>query len=484
LVLKGAIVDRVLPGGSKIGLEAGDLILAYTSPRDLKLDSHHAEFASPVSLLARRAETGGTGGELRVIRRSGLVTLSVPARIEEHVLDWDVYLDQGADGFVRIEKVVVYLGMYGEAAFAPVYRLGPDAARILAPLVTRRASGEGTSLPEYARLPHADGPIVLVNLRAATRVAQTDWATPQQTREIVEARLVSTEFVMPEWVAAWKTLDEVLRDVVALSLTAPGPEKRERLAEAIARGGEAVAAMEKARETAEMRARVARIDPKARVVHTFQRRVAGQWAGTLAGCAASLRIDPPASLGAAARGSRLLEILLASPTAADFIGEVKASCGEDALDDRVLWSSSIRRAVSAWEVEGFDAEGFARLREDAKKTIEDRDAWEAERKKDRPEPEEATLQPWGVVIRRADADLKARDLILRGVKVEKVLPGGSPVGLEAGDVILDYGSIHDIVMGDFWGWPPRDLRYAAERPGARIRVLRSGRAIEIRTPSP
>jgi len=417
-----------------------------------------------------------------VIRGDEAVTLSVPAPIEEQTIDWDMYLHEGADGVVRIEKTVVHLGMYGEMAYAPVYKLSPDVARILAPLVTRPRNG--ASFPWYARMPRTEGPMVLLDLRARTRVAETDWATPQQTWEIVEAHTISAEFVTPEWVAAWEALDDALGDVISLSLTAPGEGKRERLAEAFARGSSAIEAMGRARESEEMRPRVTRIDPKARIVRSFARRVAGPWCATLGACAATLRIDPPAPLARAARGCEPIEILLGSRTPEEFVAKLKASCGDEALDDRILWSQSLRRTVSGWEIEGVDEGEFARLKEVARKTIEDRRSWEEKRRKDQPASQTLTWTGWGVEVRKADADLLAQNLILRGTRVEKVLPGGSRMGLEAGDIILDYASADDIVMGGYEAEQMQDLVYAATRLRGRLRVLRGDRVISIQGRTP
>jgi hypothetical protein len=51
--------------------------------------------------------------------------------------------------------------------------------------------------------------------------------------EIMSANLVYAEFISPQWRRAWNALDAGLREIVAISRTAPGDRKARRLAEAI-----------------------------------------------------------------------------------------------------------------------------------------------------------------------------------------------------------------------------------------------------------
>jgi hypothetical protein len=67
----------------------------------------------------------------------------------------------------------------------------------------------------------------------------------------------------------------------------------------------------------------------------------------------------------------------------------------------------------------------------------------------------------------------ARELVLRGTCVEEILPGGRAVGLEAGDLIIDYESVYHLVM--------EDSNFLA-RSGGKLLVIRKGRRVIIEFP--
>jgi hypothetical protein len=227
---------------------------------------------------------------------------------------------------------------------------------------------------------------------------------------------------------------------------------------------------------------VKRIEPEARLVHGFSRRIAGEWGGWLWKCAAAaVGVEPPARF----RGERGLpsglEILVASSGPADFIASVRKTRGEAGLEERLLYSNTLKRVVFAWEIGEMPADLFAKLREEAVKAVEDRKAWEARRRKPEAEPDVWEMPPWGVRLRKAKADDLARALAIRGTVVEEVLPGGSPLGLERGDLIVDYDGIYDIVMGGTEFWNPRRL-LEGKTAGNRLRVIRGARCITLEVP--
>jgi hypothetical protein len=58
------------------------------------------------------------------------------------------------------------------------------------------------------------------------------------------------------------------------------------------------------------------------------------------------------------------------------------------------------------------------------------------------------MPAWGVKLRTAGPEVRAKHRIIRGVLVEQVVPQGSPPGLRTGDIIITYtGTVNDVVMG-------------------------------------
>jgi hypothetical protein len=478
LALKGIYVVRELPGGSMVGLKEGDLILDYTNPGEAGGGDRESPFSSPLSILRERSRSGGTGGDLRVIRGSRVITVSSESPPEERALGPSYLQESG--GAVWTGELHIYLGMFGSYAFPPRYRLSPDLLRTLAPLVTRFRKDEPLHLPFWWNLSRSDGPISLLLMEGKVRLAGMGWATPQKTYEIVSARILSVELITPEWVRSFEALDGALREFVLASREAPGEEKRKRLAGIFRRGIAALGAMDRAGETEAMRSRVQKIEPAARIVHALTRRISREWGGWLGRCAR-------AALGEEISGPipeerpPALEILVSSPSPEEFVSRIRKERGEDGLEERLFYSSTLKRAVAPWEFGDMSRERFAGLRDEAVKAVADRKAWEERRKKPEAGPPVWEMPAWGVKLRKGAAEDLAGAQIIRCTVVEEVLPGGSPAGLEAGDILLDYERIYDIVMG---GTEFGNARRMLERmqPGSRLRVIRRGRIVTVEVP--
>jgi hypothetical protein len=473
LVLRGITVARELPGGSKVGLLPGDLILDYTGLADVGAENQHLR---TIDVLGQRAGSGGTAGALDVIRGDALVAVRSENPVEERRFE-RCYLHE-IDGVVWTGEVHIYLGMFGSMAFPPRFRLGAEAARTLAPLVTK--AREESNDPLRTWWPPAEGPIVFLRLDGKVRLVAMDWVSHQRTYEIISARIVSAEFVTPEGVRAFEALDRALRDVVEASRAAPGAEKRERLAGAISRGAEAFESLGRARETENMRAAVGRIEPRARIVHELTRRLRGEWGGWLRTCVGALGIEQPGPLRAEPETCPALEILVDSATAAECIAKLRERCGEDALDESLFFSRSLNRMVIPWEIEDLGSESFATIRDEARHAIEDQKKWRAERETAASKAEQ-DVSEWGVRLRMATAEERAKALVIRGIIVADVRGLGFLLGLKPGDLIVDYGGIHDIVMG---GLELQSLRRWTQVLGAggRFAVIRGGRLVTIEVP--
>jgi len=262
----------------------------------------------------------------------------------------------------------------------------------------------------------------------------------------------------------------------------PGGEKRAHLAEAVDRGRAALEAMDRARETEEMRAALARIEPAARISHTAARVHAREWGDRLRECAETLRIEASPPFPPEREPCDALEILIGAPGAAEFLAKIRERCGEDGLDTFVFYSQALRRSLRAGEVEGMAPDRFAAIRDEARKAVEDGKRFAEARKKDeKPLPEVWEVKEWGAKLRKADPDTLAKALVLRGTVVEGILPGGSPIDLEPGDLILDYETVYDLVMGASFGSARRTLSIRSESGGS-LPVIREGRLQMISVP--
>jgi len=415
------------------------------------------------------------------LREAEAVTVDVPGPVEDRRFDENLYIEE-REGALWLRQPLVHLGMVGVRAFAPLYRLGPEAARALAPLVTRTRKGDGESFVDhYAfRLPDAEGPVVLLRMGATVRLAGIEWGRPQRIYEVAAVRDLTVEFLTAEWLRAFADLDAALTETVEATGEPPGEAKRRHLEAVVARGSADLEAMGRARATGEMRAAARAIDPGARIVRSEARRLAGAWGGWLRRFAGALGLEIPAPLAGAGRDA--LDLLAAAGTPEGFVRAAREREGEDSLDEGLLHSASLGRMLSSREIGGLDPEGFGKVRDEARKALEERRARDQRESVEPGGPESWEMPAWGVRLGKAGAQERARALILRGTVVEEVLPGGSKVGLERGDIIIDAGSVHDVVMGGGeFGSPKRLLDILAES-GGRLRVIRGDRALAIAVP--
>ncbi len=484
----------------------------------------------------------------------------------------DCFLYEDSEGHVWLGQPLVSLGMIGTMANHPVYRLSPALAEKLAPLVSELEKPPERAFYFYGlpRVRGADKPIVLLRLEAKMRqiagpkvaggVIRRDDPAAGDRRpvyEIVSARIVYAEFISHRWRKAWDALDVGLKTIVTVSRTGPGLVKRQLLGAAIERSSQALGTMVNTTVSDQSREVLRRIDPEARVVRHFQRKVEDDpynWGYELRQVIASLGIPPQTPLPpdmmkrprlevllaesssaadllgkiqrswpqgaleeelvwspvlkrnvavrqverftpaefdeirAAARKRlepvaqriRLGKLLVASGSAAEFVGKIKQSCPEETLKERLPWSGSLTRIVPVEEVAGLDIAAFESLQAEAQMNLESlaRLGWLDKP----PQPVRVptqVIEPWGVVLRPADADLLRKKLFLRGTLVEKPLDDGPDVGLKAGDLIIDYGSTCDLVMGRaFFFSATRRLAQKA-RWGGKLEVLRGDRIVTI-----
>jgi hypothetical protein len=390
-----------------------------------------------------------------------------------------LYLD--SKGQIWIAAPLVALGMIGVEE-TPPHRLASEPARRLAPLVDQGALLPADRKPYYwssiSHRPADVRPRILVAFEGTVAPA----ADPSRSypfggpREVTDVALQSVEFISPAWLSAWHELDAAIHTIVKVSRDAPGEEKRKALTRVVEQGTAAVQAMAPAQVSAEQRELVRKIDPEVKITRNWQEYVERQWVGEFTRYVRRLQIAPPAPLPDKpdwrAFGCSVDEFLATSESAEAFAEKVK-SCPTGTLEQATIYSKG--RSVGAWEMATLPAWYFDKLRAEAKERV----ANEANK---REQPGRDLREKWGIVLAPVDSDTLAEKLILRGALVSEVLSGHEGFGLQNGDIIVDYGSAYDVVMGGD-GLQALNSRLASElRRGGELRVLRRDRMLTVAIP--
>jgi hypothetical protein len=401
----------------------------------------------------------------------------------------DCFLYEGAGGHVWASQPLVSLGMIGVGPAPPV-RLSPTLAEKYRPLVSQLDKAPDVPDFWYWAFPRARGqqPIILLHLEAKTQEGGGPVSGGEKKesyrggtpREIVECRLICAEFVWPSWRAAWDRLNEGLKQIVAVSRTAPVAERRRRLAEVIETSSRALSEMTKTRVDEQFREILGKIEPTARVVRIYQRRIEAEWGGHLRQYVATLRIAPRTPLPPEPKKCPVVELLARSGSAEELLATIKRSWPEETLEEPLIYSKALKRTVFVWQVTDLTPAEFETLRGEAKEQLErlGRNA----RAEQPPQPSgesPQTIPQFGVVLRPAGADLLAEKCILGGTLVDRLLPEGPGIGLQAGDVIIDYWDGYDLAMHRFPTlYAMTQLRRVA-RQGGELKVLRGERIVTL-----
>jgi hypothetical protein len=221
------------------------------------------------------------------------------------------FLFEDQKGDIWIVEPLISLGMIGVSANPPVYRLSSELAERYRPLAMqldpKPEDGSRVSYWYWGYPRPADGhdPTILVNLDTTVRIVKgppigastvmshdRDHDGPSRIFEIISVDLKTVEFAPAEWREGWDRLNQLLKDIVAETLTAPGAEKKERLQALI---NEAAGALEKTRDPQvkeEWKELVHEIDLGAKLVTTDQEAKAREWGRVLRKCVERLGIEP------------------------------------------------------------------------------------------------------------------------------------------------------------------------------------------------
>jgi hypothetical protein len=397
-----------------------------------------------------------------------------------------------AQGRVWLSEVLVYLGMVGVPHSPPIC-LNAALCDRLGWLVRDVAVGKDVD-PYTIGLPHledAANSMTLLGMRCKMRLLEANGEVADrrssrdgQRYEVFEAKLDYAECVPRSWIKQWTQLDDALNEMVSVTLTAPGPQKRERLTEIVDRGSRAMNAMVgivKAMEPFPPGADEVVLETP--VVYLFKRQVMSQWQDRFMEYAARLRIQPKIPFPERQKDLRsetvrFEELFLESSSAQAFVDKIKKEWSADILVIPLVHSSKLHRTVPIGEV-GILGDGELEvIRGEIKEHLDqvrrsqDESKTRQEESASRPEVKaEVVLQP-------VSADLMAEKLILSGLVVEKVLADPPKVDIRPGDIIIDYQRVYDLVMAGSDSSPQADPLKRIEQGGA-LYVLRGGSVITI-----
>ncbi|MHC4425372.1 MAG: hypothetical protein ACYSYV_04650 [Planctomycetota bacterium] len=392
------------------------------------------------------------------------------------------------DGRIWLQKPMVYLGMWGVMA-TPPFCLSEDLATRFAPLVSNVTSGDKRSAQRFycseEVLREQKGHLILVSMKAeirpvydeefkeANRDQMANWP---EYYEIVETEMVTLEFVGADWIEAWRTIDEALQDIVTESKTQPGKEKRKRLAPIFDKGERAINNMIQARPSKDFQTLVSKVDPDSRIVQTFARGVTYRWQEWLERFAARLDVKLRSPLPARPKRWVVFKTLAESESLAVFRSAIEKIPPETL---EWVYNSEIGRKLRVWETTRPTDEEFERLRAEAKELFPGLWAWEEDLERQPEQSESETIEELGLVLRPASARLLAKKLILSGIEVEKVSDEHKDIGLRAGDIIIDYDRVYDVVMG--WHSFSGQTRTLANRMkrGYKLWIIRGNQIINL-----
>jgi len=372
---------------------------------------------------------------------------------------------------------MVFLGMVGVGDYRD-YCFSKSLANKYAPLVSNVVNERGRSFYTFdmPRLHEGADKFVLLRLETKMRALEVDTSALDSSTlepvarkyEIVSARLNTVECVTKEWIEAWRRLDESLKQVVSVSLTTPADTKRKSLAEAVDKASEVLHVMSKMEVSGDFRKLVSEIEPEALIGRAFQKRVADCWQDQLAKCSKRLGIEPKTPLPKRLYRNTGLELLVKSTSPGNFMSAIRGSYPPETMKQLLIYSETLKENVYVAQIERMSQADFETIRSDAKKQQEQYRQLTDKR-----------VEQWDAVLRRAPAALLAEKLILRGAVVDKVVSRQGGIGLKPADIVIDYESIYDFVMGDVDF--ARSMQMLANRlkQGRNLRVLRGNQIIEL-----
>lgn len=393
-----------------------------------------------------------------------------------------------SDGRIWLQKPMVYLGMWGVIA-TPPFCLSEDLAKRFALLVSDVTSGDEWSEKRFYSseevLRGQKGHLILVSMNAgilavydkqAEEVDRTQRVLRPEYYEIVKADMITAEFVSANWIEAWRTIDEALQEIVTESKTPLSKDKRERLAVIFENGERALNTMSQAKAGDNFQNLVSRVDPNTMLVQAFARGVTYRWQEWLERFAARLGIKLHSPLPTKPKLWVALEVLANSESLVEF-RVVKEKIPLENLE--LLYGFELGRKLQALEKGQRKDYKFETLRTEAKKLLPELRAREEHSDRQPEASQKETIEEFGLVVSNVSGKFLKEKLILLGLEVESISAEHEHIGLKAGDIIVDYKRVYDVVMNWYnFSWQKRLLTNKIKH-GLKLRIIRDDRFIDI-----
>ena len=372
-----------------------------------------------------------------------------------------------ADGKIWLQKPMVFLGMWGVMA-TPPFCLSENISTKLKPLISKINDGEGQAARRFYTsediLRKQKGSLILVSLNAKFQSVYDKEFKDAESKnfsnwpdyyEIIEADLLSAELISADWIKAWCAVDQALQEIVSESRTQVDEGKKERLTLIFKKGERASNMMFHANQDEEFNTLVRRIDSNSLVVRTFAHVVTYRWYEWLERFASRLNIKLNKPLPTEPKLWPVLEVLVNSESLAEF-RLAKEKFPPENL--KLLYDFDLGKKIRDLEIGRTTDYSFDSLRESAKEMLPEVREYE-ERLDNTPESSKKEIvKDFGLIISTANDKLLTDNLILSGLIIESISDEHSNIGLQAGDIIVNYGGVYDVVMNWYsLGWQVQSL---------------------------
>ncbi|MHC4621238.1 MAG: hypothetical protein ACYTEQ_26110 [Planctomycetota bacterium] len=382
------------------------------------------------------------------------------------------------EGRIWVNRRMVYLQM--GIASGPATCLSEELANRLKPLVSDIAADSKSKatkvLPGYGipQLSDSKGRLILLWMKAKMRPFFSERRL--EYYEIFQTQIVGIEVISAQWVRAWEQLQRSLDDIISVSMTAPGDRKKRRLSETIEKGRNSLETMVSYKVSEAAGALVREVCPQAWLVGEFQKESACEWGGWLERFGERLGMGGGDTMGTYCERRPVYELLADCNSLTEFAMKIQKL--PPGSIDTVLYRSQTIGWVSVGDIGNLQPAQFKKLREEVRASIVQKRQRKEEIEQLPDSTQTNTVEDYGLVLRAASAKQLATALVLSGTVVEKAAAGKKDGGLRAGDIVVDYARIYDLVVGGYYSyrkdWVANRIQY-----GHSLRVIRGNEVIEL-----
>ncbi len=409
------------------------------------------------------------------------------------------FLYEGPNDLVWVGHPLKSLGMIGVHANPPQYHLSPEVRQQLAPLVS--VLKDTPEQPQFwwfgiPDLKDGGRPLVFLNMKTSARPVPSPPGRDKQVQpvgqgqagssrrrqkiyEITSAELVYAEFISKRWIDAFQRLETDLAELVSISRTAPGKKKTADLIEVMERCSVDLNKMANSGIDVQHRDVVQKIEPQARAVRKFQRRLeegSVEWGGQLRQYSKTLQINPTTPFPKISPTFPKIRWLAESESALEFQERVASQHSQSVNLTTLIYSEKMERVVFVWQVADLNESEFSELRKQAQEQLrkEENAAKPSVPVKDK----STTISQWGVVVEPASPQLSSKNKLLRATIVQQV-DGQSTIGLRKGDLIVDYERPYDLVMGGYGHFNAQRRLASSAKYDGELLVLRGDELVTV-----